>query len=115
MERALGASSRSALETLLTCSGSVRAAVRHEVFDDAAGRVHVANLAALPLADAADFARALAAASARRTTDAGGPRGAQPPRHGAATFVVTLLAARHGGGALHARRWLQQHSRKASF
>ena len=103
-----------ALEKLLTCSGSVRAAVRHEVFAAAAGRVHVTNLAALPLAATADFSRALAAASARRTTDARGPRGGQPPRHGAATFVVTLLVARHGSGALHVRGRLQ-HSHKACF
>ena len=75
------------------------AGARHEVFRDASGRAHVSNLAALPLSGAADFARALGAASARRGEDAGGPRGTRPPRHGAATFVVTLLVARPGTGA----------------
>ena len=69
------------------------------MFRDASGRAHVSNLAALPLSGAADLPRALAAASARRSADAGGPRGAHPLRHGAATFVVTLLVAPPGLGA----------------
>ncbi|KAK9822445.1 hypothetical protein WJX81_000198 [Elliptochloris bilobata] len=78
--------------------GSASPGARHEVFRDAAGRAHVSNLAALPLAGAAEFARALSAAFARRSADPGGPNGARPPRHGAATFVVTLLVAPPAGG-----------------
>jgi hypothetical protein len=69
------------------------------VFGDASGRTHIANLAALPLAGAAEFGAALGAVRARRAVDPDGPRRACPARHGAATFVVTLLVAARGAGA----------------
>jgi len=72
---------------------------RHNVFADSGGRTHVANLAALPLAGAADFEAALEAVRARRAVDPDGPRRGSPARHGAATFVVTLLVAARSAGA----------------